>query len=83
MLQIPDQWTECSVVFHTTDPANPGRLTLSSLSANPASYWFSNFSLTKSHRGDNCFLGPRVMFQVRDGDSTCSFDSSERLIFPR
>ena len=41
-LQISDQWTECSVIFHTTEPANSGRLTLSSLSANPASYWFSN-----------------------------------------
>jgi hypothetical protein len=41
-LQISDQWTDCNVVFHTTDTANPGRLTLSSLSANPASYSFSN-----------------------------------------
>src|SRR3984957_10927971 len=46
-LQIPDQWTECSVVFHTTDTASPGRLTLSSLSANPASYWFSNVRVTE------------------------------------
>jgi Carbohydrate binding domain len=42
-LQISDRWTDCSVVFHTRDMANPGRLTISSLSANPASYWFSNF----------------------------------------
>ena len=45
MLHISNHWTECSVVFHTTDTANPGRLTLSSLSANPASYSFSNFRL--------------------------------------
>lgn len=45
-LKIPDQWTDCSVVFHTTDTANPGRLTLSSLAANPASYWFSNIRVS-------------------------------------
>jgi hypothetical protein len=46
-LQISDQWTECSVIFHTTDTANPGRLTLSSLSANPASYSFSNIRMSE------------------------------------
>jgi Carbohydrate binding domain len=46
-LQIADQWTDCSVVFHTTEAANPGRLTLSSLSANPASYSFSNIRLSE------------------------------------
>ena len=46
-LQIPDQWTECTVLFHTTEVANPGRLTLSGLSANPASYWFTNFRLSE------------------------------------
>jgi len=46
-LQIPDNWAECTVVFHTTDTANPGRLTLSGLSANPASYWFTDFSLSE------------------------------------
>ena len=46
-LQIPDRWTDCRVVFHTTDTANPGRLTLSSLSANPASYSFSNFRVSE------------------------------------
>ena len=46
-LQIPGDWAECTVVFHTTDTANPGRLTLSGLSANPASYWFTNFSLSQ------------------------------------
>jgi hypothetical protein len=25
-LQIPVEWTECTVVFKTTDRANPGRL---------------------------------------------------------
>lgn len=46
-LQIADQWTDCSVVFHTTETANPGRLTLSSLSANPAAYSFSNIRLSE------------------------------------
>ena len=46
-LQISDQWTDCSVIFHTTDSASPGRLTLSSLSANPASYSFSNIRVTE------------------------------------
>ena len=46
-LRIPDNWSEFTVVFHTTDTANPGRLTLSSLSANPASYWFTNFSVSE------------------------------------
>ena len=47
VLQVSDQWTDCSVIFHTTDSANPGRLTLSSLSANPASYSFSNIRVTE------------------------------------
>jgi hypothetical protein len=46
-LQIADQWTDCSVVFHTAETAGPGRLTLSSLSANPASYSFSNIRLSE------------------------------------
>jgi hypothetical protein len=46
-LQIPGNWTPCTVIFHTTDTANPGRLTLSSLAANPASYWFTNFSVSE------------------------------------
>jgi hypothetical protein len=46
-LQISDQWTDCSVIFHTTDGANPGRLTVSSLSANPATYSFSNFRVNE------------------------------------
>ena len=46
-LQIPDQWTDCSVVFHTAETGNPGRLTLSSLSANPGSYSFSNIRLSE------------------------------------
>lgn len=45
-LKIPDQWTDCSAIFHATDTANPGRLTLSSLAANPASYWFSNIRVS-------------------------------------
>jgi hypothetical protein len=46
-LKIPDSWAEFDVLFQTTDTANPGRLTLSSLSANPASYSFTNFSLSE------------------------------------
>jgi Na+-transporting methylmalonyl-CoA/oxaloacetate decarboxylase gamma subunit len=41
-LHLSDQWSEFSVTFNTTDSANPGRLTISGLSANPASYSFSN-----------------------------------------
>lgn len=47
ILQIPEAWTECTVLFHATDVATSGRLTLSSLSAVPASYWFSDFRLTE------------------------------------
>jgi hypothetical protein len=47
-LQISDQWTDCTVLFRTTDTANPGRLTLSSLSANPASYSFSNLRVNET-----------------------------------
>jgi hypothetical protein len=46
-LQIPEDWTECTVVFHATDSSTSGRLTLSSLSAVPASYWFSGFRLNE------------------------------------
>jgi hypothetical protein len=46
-LQIPEDWTECTVVFHATDSSTSGRLTLSSLSAVPASYWFSGFRLNQ------------------------------------
>ena len=46
-LQIPEDWTECTVLIHATDAATSGRLSLSSLSAVPASYWFSNFRLTE------------------------------------
>jgi hypothetical protein len=42
-LQIPEEWTECTVLFHATGATASGRLTLSSLSAVPASYWFCNF----------------------------------------
>jgi len=41
-LHLSDQWSEFSVTFNTTESANPGRLTISGLSANPASYSFSN-----------------------------------------
>jgi Carbohydrate binding domain len=44
-LQIPEEWTRCIVFFHAAEGSSSGRLTLSSLSAVPASYWFSDFSL--------------------------------------
>jgi hypothetical protein len=46
-LQISEDWTECAIVFHATDSTTSGRLTLSSLSAVPASYWFSGFRLNE------------------------------------
>jgi len=46
-LHLSDQWSEFSVIFNTTDTANPGRLTISSLSANPASYSFSNVRVSE------------------------------------
>jgi Carbohydrate binding domain len=42
-LQIPEEWTECTVSFKAAASAASGRLTLSSLSAALASYWFCNF----------------------------------------
>jgi Carbohydrate binding domain len=45
-LQIPTDWTECTVVFKTTDRANPGRLNISNLSSNPDTFWFSDFRIT-------------------------------------
>ena len=46
-LQISEDWTECAIVFHATDSTTSGRLTVSSLSAVPASYWFSGFRLNE------------------------------------
>ncbi len=46
-VHLSDQWSEFSVVFNTTDAANPGRLTLSGLSANPGSYSFSNVQVNE------------------------------------
>jgi len=46
-LQVPEEWTECTVLFHATSATASGRLTVSSLSAEPASYWFSNFRLNE------------------------------------
>jgi Carbohydrate binding domain len=46
-LQIPVDWTECTVVFKTTDRANPGRLNISNLSSNKDTFWFSDFRLTE------------------------------------
>ena len=47
MLHLSDQWTECTAVFNTTEPANPGRLTISSLSAIPATFSFSNVRVSE------------------------------------
>ena len=46
-LLIPEEWTECTVLFHATSATASGRLTLSSLSAAPASYRFYNFRLNE------------------------------------
>lgn len=46
-LQIPTEWTDCTVLFRTTDRANPGRLTISNLSSNPDTFWFSNFRVSE------------------------------------
>jgi Carbohydrate binding domain len=45
-LRIPEDWTECTVVFHVTDTADPGRLTLSNLATNPATFGFDNFRVS-------------------------------------
>jgi len=42
-LRIPEDWTECTVVFRVTDTADPGRLTLSNLATNAATFGFGNF----------------------------------------
>lgn len=46
-LQVPEEWTECTVLFHATGSTASGRLTLSSLSAAPANYWFCDFRLNE------------------------------------
>jgi hypothetical protein len=48
-LAIPKDWTDCSVTFEVTEEANPGRLTISSLSVNPAKFWFSDFRFQAKH----------------------------------
>jgi hypothetical protein len=45
-LRILEDWTECTVVFHVTDTADPGRLTLSNLATNPATFGFGNFRMS-------------------------------------
>jgi Carbohydrate binding domain len=47
ILHLSDQWTECTVIFNTTESANPGRLTLSSLSTIPATFSFSNVRVSE------------------------------------
>ena len=46
-LQIPEDWTPCTVIFDTNETANPGRLTISSLSVNRSTFSFSDFKLTE------------------------------------
>ena len=46
-LQIPEDWTPCTVTFDPTEAANPGRLTISSLSVNRSTFSFSDFKLTE------------------------------------
>jgi hypothetical protein len=45
-LRIPEEWTECTVVFHVTDLGDPGRLTLSDLATNAATFDFGNFRMS-------------------------------------
>ncbi|HZC58423.1 MAG TPA: carbohydrate binding domain-containing protein [Chthoniobacterales bacterium] len=47
ILHLSDQWTECTVVFNTTEQGNPGRLTISSLSTIPATFSFSNVRVSE------------------------------------
>jgi hypothetical protein len=47
ILHLSDQWTECTVVFNTTELANPGRLTISSLSTTRATFSFSNVRVSE------------------------------------
>jgi Carbohydrate binding domain len=47
ILHLSDQWTECTAVFNTTEPANPGRLTISSLSTIPATFSFTNVRVSE------------------------------------
>ncbi|MBV9391221.1 MAG: carbohydrate binding domain-containing protein [Verrucomicrobia bacterium] len=44
-LQILEQWTEFTVLFHVTDEGSPGRLNVSNLAANPASFAFGSFQI--------------------------------------
>jgi hypothetical protein len=46
-LHLSNQWAEYTVELQTTEAANPGRLTLSGLSANPVSYSFSNVRVSE------------------------------------
>jgi Carbohydrate binding domain len=41
-LKIPEEWTACTVVFQVTADANPGRLTITNLGANPGQFWISD-----------------------------------------
>jgi Carbohydrate binding domain len=50
-LRFPTEWAECTVAFTVTEDANPGRLTISSLSVNPAKFWFADFHLKEKAPG--------------------------------
>ena len=49
-LQIPQDWTPCTVTFDINEAANSGRLTISSLSVNQSTFSFSDFKLTEKER---------------------------------
>src|SRR5215469_6947692 len=46
-LQIPEQWVDCTVEFEVQDKAPSARVTLSSLSVDQATFYFSDFKLVE------------------------------------
>jgi hypothetical protein len=44
-LHIPEQWTDCTVVFDVSQTADPSRITISDLSVDPSSFRFRDFQL--------------------------------------
>ena len=46
-LQIPEQWIDCTVEFDVHQKAPSGRVAISSLSVDQATFYFSDFKLTE------------------------------------
>ena len=44
-LKIPEQWTDCTIVFDVNQNGDPGRFTISGLSVEPSSFQFRDFEL--------------------------------------